>query len=102
MRENNSNISLFNMNNQSKTIIIFWVLSSLLIFFTAFVIIDKTQKTIASSYKNFGEMLTRTLASESIDLIKNLPIEEKQKRLEQYVLIATTQQKQLKIVKHIG
>ncbi len=85
MRENNSNnISLFNMNNQSKTIIIFWFLSSLLIFFTAFVIIDKTQKTIASSYKNFGEMLTRTLATESIDLIKNLPDEQKQKKLEQY------------------
>jgi hypothetical protein len=72
------------MNNQSKTIIIFWFLSSLLIFFTAFVIIDKTQNTISASYKNFGEMLTRTLASESIDLIKNLPPEEQQLKLEHY------------------
>jgi len=84
MREQQTKISLFNMNNQSKTIIIFWFLSSLLIFFTAFVIIDKTQNTISASYKNFGEMLTRTLASESIDLIKNLPPEEQQLKLEHY------------------
>ena len=84
MSENKSKISLFNMNNQSKTIIMFWVLSSLLIFLTAFVIIGKTQKTISYSYKNFGAMLTRTLASESIDLIKDLPVEEKQAKLEHY------------------
>jgi len=84
MSENKSKISLFSINNQSKTIIIFWFLSSLLIFFTAFVIIEKTQRTISASYKNFGEMLTRTLASESIDLIQNLPLEEKQNKLKQY------------------
>ncbi|MCQ2957607.1 MAG: cell wall metabolism sensor histidine kinase WalK [Candidatus Gastranaerophilales bacterium] len=84
MSENKSKISLFSMNNQSKTIIIFWFLSSLLIFFTAFVIIGKTQKTISTSYRNFGKMLTQTLASESVDIIKDLPEEEKQVKLEHY------------------
>ena len=72
------------MNNQSKTIIIFWFLSSLLIFFTAHVVIDKTQTKISESYRNFALMLTRTLASESIEMIKGLPTEEKQVKLEAY------------------
>ncbi len=79
-----SKISLFNMNNQSKTIIIFWFLSSLLIFFTALVVIDKTQQKIYESYRNFGLMLTRTLAAESINIISGLPQEEKQIKLENY------------------
>lgn len=83
MRES-SKVSLFNINNQSKTIIVFWVLSSLLIFFTAHVVIDKTQLKISESYRNFGLMLTRTLASESIETIKGLPTEEKQQKLEAY------------------
>ena len=83
MRESKK-ISLFNMNNQSKTIIIFWFFSSLLIFFTAFFVIDKTQQKIEKSYQDFGLMLARTLASESIDLIKGLPTDEKQIKLELY------------------
>ena len=84
MNEKSNKISLFNMNNQSKTIIIFWFLSSLLIFFTALVVIDKTHQKISESYRNFGLMLTRTLASESIDLISGLSQEEKQSKLENY------------------
>ena len=86
MRESKK-ISLFNMNNQSKTIIIFWFFSSLLIFFTAVFVIDKTQQKIEESYRNFGLMLTRTLATESIDLIKGLPVEEKQIKLKTRVKV---------------
>ena len=83
MNEKNK-VSIFNMNNQSKTIILFWILSSLLIFFTALVVIDKTYQKISESYHNFGLMLTKTLASESVEMIQGLPEEEKQVKLENY------------------
>ena len=79
-----SQISLFSMNNQSRTIIIFWVLSSLLIFFTAFIVIDKTQQKITESYKNFALMMTKTLASESVILTKDFSENEKISRLKIY------------------
>ena len=55
-----------------------------IIFFTAFFVINQTQQKIEESYRDFGLMLTRTLATESIDLIKGLPTEEKQAKLEKY------------------
>jgi len=78
------NKTFFNMNNQSKIIILFCLFSSVLIFLTANIVIDKTQTKITESYRNFGLMLTKTLASESIEMIKGLPTEEKQTKLENY------------------
>lgn len=46
--------------------------------------IDKTQQTISESYQNFGLVLSRTLATESTDLIKGLPPEDKKYKLEFY------------------
>ncbi|MCR4881285.1 MAG: cell wall metabolism sensor histidine kinase WalK [bacterium] len=79
-----SKISLLSMNNQSRIIIIFWVLSSLFIFFMAFIAIDKTQQKITESYNNFALMLTKTLASESVILTGDFPKEEQNARLKIY------------------
>ncbi|OGI01866.1 MAG: hypothetical protein A2104_05145 [Candidatus Melainabacteria bacterium GWF2_32_7] len=66
-QDNKSNI--LSLNTQNKLIIFGSLLSSLLIIITAWVIIDNTQKTILSSYNNFGLMLAKTLAVNGVDLI---------------------------------
>ena len=92
--------ALFSMNNQSRIIIIFWVLSSLFIFFTAFIVIDKTQQKIAESYKNFALMMTKTLASESVILTKDFDESEKILRLKTYTSDLLKDNKDIKYIKY--
>ena len=75
---------MFGMSNQHRTIIVFWILSSLFIFFTAFFVIDKTQQKITESYNNFASVLSKTLAVESAMLIKDSAQDEQAEKLKLY------------------
>lgn len=59
------------MTTPNKILILGSVLSSFLIIFIAWIVIDNTQKTLLSSYHDFGIMLARTLSTEGSDLILN-------------------------------
>jgi two-component system sensor histidine kinase NblS len=85
MKEKDTNkIGFLNMNNQNKIIVFGWFLSSVLIFATALLVIGNTQKKIFQSYYDFGLMLTKTLAIESVDLTANLTDEQKTAKFEQH------------------
>lgn len=59
------------MTTPNKILILGSALSSFLIIFIAWIVIDNTQKTLLSSYHDFGIMLARTLSTEGRDLIIN-------------------------------
>lgn len=59
------------MSTPNKLLIFGSFLSSLLVILIAWVVIDNTQKTLLSSYHDFGIMLARTLSTEGNDLISN-------------------------------
>lgn len=80
----NKKYSHAGMSNQSKTVIIGWFVISLLIFATACFVIEKTEQKITESYRSFGLVLSKTLASESINLISGSTDENKQERLDAY------------------
>lgn len=55
------------MSSQNKLIITGMVLSSMFIILTSIFVINSTQKKIFDSYYNFGLMMTKTLAVQTID-----------------------------------
>ena len=69
--ENKKNIS--GLSTQNKLIIFGSLLSSFLIVITAWIVINNTQKTILTSYNNFGLMLVKSIAVEASDLISAMP-----------------------------
>ncbi|HBH18436.1 MAG TPA: hypothetical protein DDX14_05780, partial [Cyanobacteria bacterium UBA9579] len=73
--------NFLSLNTQNKLIIFGSLLSSLLIIITAWVIIDNTQKTILSSYHNFGLMMAKTLAVNGVDIISGKPEQKYYNRL---------------------
>jgi len=84
-KNNENNISgLFNLSTQNKLIILGWLLSSVLIFVTAWFVIGNTQKKIFESYYNFGLMISKTLSVYSVDLISGIPEEEISNKLEKH------------------
>jgi two-component system sensor histidine kinase NblS len=84
-KNNENNISgLFNLSTQNKLIILGWLLSSVLIFVTAWFVIGNTQKKIFESYYNFGLMISKTLSVDSVDLISDIPEEEIANKLEKH------------------
>lgn len=74
----------FGMSNQNKFIVLGWFISSIIIFATAFIVIGNTQKKIFQSYYDFGLMITKTLAIESVDITSELPESEKKLKLEEH------------------
>ncbi len=72
---------IFQMSSRSKLLILGMILSSLLIIITAFFAINNTQKKIFDSYYNFGQMMTQTLAKQTLDELesaKGEPVIEQQ------------------------
>ncbi|MEI7475064.1 MAG: ATP-binding protein [bacterium] len=59
------------MTTPNKILILGSFLSSFLVIFIAWIVIDNTQKTLLSSYHDFGIMLARTLSTEGSDFIIN-------------------------------
>lgn len=69
--ENNVGNIIYNLSARSKLLILGTVLSSVLIVFTAWLVIESIQKTIFQNYYNFGVVLSKTLSVEGYDLILN-------------------------------
>ncbi|MDD3149409.1 MAG: ATP-binding protein [Candidatus Gastranaerophilales bacterium] len=87
MNQNQNQQNMFSTPN--KVIVFGWFLSSLLIFTTAWLVINNTQQKIFDSYYNFGLMLTKSLTVESIDLISDMTEEQKLQRLELHADLMT-------------
>ncbi len=60
-------LKIFNMSTRSKLLILGMLLSSVLIVVTAYFAINNTQKKIFDSYYNFGQMMTKTMAKQTVD-----------------------------------
>ena len=82
--DNESKSGFLNLSTQNKLIIVGWCLSSILIFITAWFVIGNTQRKIFESYYNFGLMLAKTLAIESVDITSELPEQEKYLKLKSH------------------
>jgi len=67
----------FNLNTQNRMILLGMVVSSLLIFFIALFLTNKVQEKLSQSYNELAQLLTKTVAIESVEIIKD--IEEPQK-----------------------
>lgn len=84
-QEDKSEFLNFNvLNSQNKLIFFGSVLSSLFLVLTAWLVIDNTQKTILSSYYDFGAMLTKTLSIESSNIISNVSDSEGIRKLSEH------------------
>lgn len=70
---------IFNMSTRSKLLILGMVLSSVLIVVTAYFAINNTQKKIFDSYYNFGQMMTKTLAKQTLDELQIPTLEPSEK-----------------------
>lgn len=66
-----------NLNTQNRMILLGMVVSSLLIFFIALFLTNKVQEKLSQSYNELAQLLTKTVAIESVELIKGT--EESQK-----------------------
>ncbi len=67
----------FNLNTQNRMILLGMVVSTFLIFFIALFLTNKIQEKLSQSYNELAQLLTKTVAIESVELIKN--IEDTQK-----------------------
>lgn len=87
--------ALLSLNTQSKLIIFGSLLSSVLVVVTAWIIIDNTQKTICTSYNNFGLMLAKTLAVEGVDLISSNPEQQEYGRFKMHANLVVKNNKDI-------
>ena len=61
------------MTAQRKLILQGFILSTILIVFIAGLAVLNIQKNLDAGYNSFGQMLSKTLAIESVELIKDIP-----------------------------
>ena len=61
------------MTSQRKLILQGFILSTILIVFIAGLAVFNIQKNLDAGYNSFGQMLSKTLAIESVELIKDIP-----------------------------
>ena len=61
------------MTAQRKLILQGFILSTILIVFIAGLAVFNIQKNLDAGYNSFGQMLSKTLAIESVELIKDIP-----------------------------
>lgn len=66
-----------NLNTQNRMVLLGMVASTVLIFAIAFFLTNKVQEKLSQSYNQLAQLLTKTVAIESVELIKN--IDEPQK-----------------------
>ncbi len=61
-----------NLNTQNKMILVGLVFSTLLIFIIAVFLTNKVQEKLSQSYNELAQLLTKTVAIESVELIKDI------------------------------
>lgn len=66
-----------NLNTQNRMILLGMIVSTFLIFAVALFLTNKVQEKLSQSYNELAQLLTKTVAIESVEIIKN--IEEPQK-----------------------
>lgn len=69
---------ILNLNTQNKLIIFGIIISSFVVILTAWLVINHNQQTIIESYHNFGEVVARSLAPESVDILTNNSLKDSQ------------------------
>ena len=67
---------ILNLNTQNKLIIFGIIISSVVVVFTAWLVIISNQKAITESYHNFGRVVAKSLAPESVDIITSHSLQE--------------------------
>src|SRR5574344_2320192 len=72
------------MSAQKKLIIQGFILSTILIIFIAGLAIFSIQNNLNTGYKNFGQILSKTLAIESVQITKNIPESQKVSALQNH------------------
>lgn len=73
---------LLNLNTQNKLIIFGIIICSVVIVFTAWLVINSNQKTIMESYHNFGRVVAKSLAPESVDILSNNDLKTSRQKLD--------------------
>ncbi|MFI3300463.1 MAG: ATP-binding protein [Candidatus Gastranaerophilales bacterium] len=74
-----------NLTTQNKLIIFGLLLSTFLIMAIAIFAIFNIQKKLNEGYHNFGKVISKTLAIESVEIIKNIPQNEVEKSLSSHM-----------------
>ncbi len=72
----NSKFSLNGMTAQKKLILQGIIISTTLMLFIASVAVFNIEKHLNTGYKNFGQIISKTLAIESVDITKDIPESE--------------------------
>lgn len=75
--------NLFNLNSQNKLIFFGIIISSVVIVFTAWLVISSNQQTITESYHNFGRVVAKSLAAQSNYIILHSTSKQTQQMLEE-------------------
>lgn len=73
-----------NLTTQNKLILLGLVLSTILIVLIAFLATLNIQKKLNEGYQNFGRIISKTLAIESTEVIKDIPEFEKHDKLKDH------------------
>lgn len=72
------------MTTQSRLILSGLIFSTLLIIVIAVFAVFNIQNRLNDGYENFGRIISKTLAVETVDLIKDIPIENQYKSLKEH------------------
>lgn len=73
---------ILQLNTQNKLIIFGIIICSVVIVSTAWLVINSNQKTITESYHNFGRVVAKSLAPESVDILNTHSLQDSRKVLD--------------------
>lgn len=90
--------SRLSLSTQNKFILFGLVMSTLLIIVVAVFAIINIQKKLDTSYREFAQIMTKTLAIESIEITKNVPEEEKINTLKSHTYSIINSNKDLSFI----
>ena len=90
--------SRLSLSTQNKFILFGLVMSTLLIIVVAVFAIINIQKKLDTSYREFAQIMTKTLAIESIEITKNVPEEEKIETLKSHTYSIINSNKDLSFI----
>lgn len=71
-------------NSRTKSIVIALIVGSAVIFSFAYIAINDIQRKLDTTYSDFAQLMTGTLATESSEITRDIPLEEKQKILKKH------------------
>ena len=72
------------LNSRTKSIIIALLVGSVVIFTFAYIAINDIQRKLDTTYTDFAQLMTGTLATESSEITRDIPLKEKQEILKKH------------------